>query len=126
MNGNEFLTVSEFASRKNLSRTQVWRRIHTGRIPAERGSANGKHCYLIPADWADNYTSSGERVLAPEAETALMRVPEVAKRLGFSPEQVRRWVRSGDLPAVRNGDRGVMRIPREAVETFFKKLNNPA
>lgn len=126
MNDNDFLTVDEFGSRTGLSRTQIWRRIHTGRIPAERGSANGKHCYLIRADWADNYNGNGQRILAPEAETALLRVPEVAQRLGFSPEQVRRWVRSGDLPAVRNGDRGVMRIPREAVESFYNRLNNPA
>ncbi|MEO6317507.1 MAG: helix-turn-helix domain-containing protein [Acidimicrobiales bacterium] len=38
----------------------------------------------------------------------MLTVPEVARRLGRNPETVRRWIRSGRLPATKVGTQHVV------------------
>ena len=51
----------------------------------------------------------------------LLTVHEVAARLGAHIETVRRWIRSGDLPAMRPGGRRLgYRVAESDLEQFLK------
>ena len=46
----------------------------------------------------------------------MLKVPEVAKRLGLNPETIRRWLREGKLRGVLvGGTRGGYRVPESEV-----------
>lgn len=49
---------------------------------------------------------------------SLLTTEQVAERLNVHPESVRRYVRSGELPAIRKGR--LIRIERKAVEEFLQ------
>jgi len=55
----------------------------------------------------------------------LLTVPEAAKRVGRSPETVRRWIRSGRLPARKVGTQHVI-DELELEETMSEQLPLPA
>ena len=49
----------------------------------------------------------------------LLTAFEVAEQLGYSPETVRRWTRSGELPGYRIGGR--LRYPEDEVEQWVQE-----
>lgn len=49
----------------------------------------------------------------------LLTVDEVAERVKVHPETVRRWIKSGRLPAVRPGD-GPYRVYSADFDRFFE------
>ncbi len=55
------------------------------------------------------------------ADTQLLTVEEVAQRLKMHPETVRRWIRDGQLHAIRfgTGKRASLRIRESEVERFL-------
>lgn len=50
-----------------------------------------------------------------------MRLEDVADKLAISPGQARRLVRSGDLPAIKLGGRGVWRVERRVLEEYINR-----
>jgi excisionase family DNA binding protein len=54
----------------------------------------------------------------------LLRVREVAERLGVTPSRVYQLTRSGEIPSVRVG--GALRIPREAWEEWLDRQRDRA
>jgi excisionase family DNA binding protein len=54
-------------------------------------------------------------------ETRFMTLPAVAEELSVSPTQVYALLRSGDLPGVKIGGRGVWRIERTELEAFITR-----
>ena len=50
----------------------------------------------------------------------LLTVPEVARELRLSLPTVYRRVSSGDLRALRLGEHGPLRIPRDALQEFVQ------
>ena len=50
------------------------------------------------------------------SEQTLVKVAEAAKRLGTSPDTVRRLVKLGELPVVRFGQHGHLRFRSEDIE----------
>ncbi len=59
-------------------------------------------------------------------QTTYLTTSQVAQRLACSPSQVRAWVRTGQLPAVRVGDRGHWRIPASALDGLTDGRRVPA
>jgi excisionase family DNA binding protein len=50
----------------------------------------------------------------------LLHVKEAAAELGVHPSTLRRHIHGGDLEAVRLGDGGRYRIPRQALDDFLR------
>ena len=59
------------------------------------------------------------------AATKLLRVPEVAERLGLKPTTIRLMIARRELPVVRPTRRAV-RIREEDLEAFIKRHYTPA
>ncbi len=53
----------------------------------------------------------------------MITVPEAAKRAGRDPETIRRWIRSGDLPARKIGTQHV--IEEDDLEAFLEAEQLP-
>ena len=51
----------------------------------------------------------------------LLRIRETAEMLGLNPETLRRWDRSGKLPAIKISQRGDRRYRKEDIEKFISK-----
>ena len=52
-------------------------------------------------------------------DTHLLTVEDVSKRLQIKPDTIRRWIRSGKLPAIELGGR--LRIDPNDLQEFLKK-----
>ena len=50
-----------------------------------------------------------------------MRLEDVAEELSVNMPQVRSLVRSGDLPAIKVGGRGVWRVERTELEAYIDR-----
>ena len=57
--------------------------------------------------------SERERLLRPE---------EVAERLGIAATTARAWLRTGKLPAVKVGDRGLLRMREVDMDRYIRGL----
>jgi excisionase family DNA binding protein len=57
------------------------------------------------------------------AEPRLFTIADVAKYLSVSEAQVYSLVRSGELPAVKLGGRGVWRIDRQRLDDYIERLH---
>ena len=67
-----------------------------------------------------------ETMGAPAEETIeprLFTIADVARYLSVSESQVYALVRSGQLPAVKLGGRGVWRIDRQRLDDFIERLH---
>lgn len=53
-----------------------------------------------------------------------MTLDEVAAYLSVSPAQVYALVRSGDLPAIKIGGRGIWRVGRAQLEQYINQLHD--
>lgn len=62
---------------------------------------------------------------APEArvEPRFFTLEDVARYLSVSERQVYALVRSGDLPAVKIGGRGVWRVAKDQLEAYVDRLH---
>lgn len=58
----------------------------------------------------------------PGIEPRLLNLEDVAAYLAVSVPQVYALVRSGELPAVKIGGRGVWRVDRRRVEEYLERL----
>lgn len=56
-------------------------------------------------------------------EPRLFTIADVAKYLSVSEAQVYSLVRSGQLPAVKLGGRGVWRIDRQRLDDYIERLH---
>lgn len=56
------------------------------------------------------------------ADRRFLRPEEVAAELSVTVSQVYTLMRSGQLPAVKIGKRGVWRVSREQLETYVARL----
>ena len=58
-----------------------------------------------------------------EIQPRFLTLEDVATYLSVSVPQVYALVRSGELPAIKIGGRGVWRVDREQLETYVEKLH---
>jgi excisionase family DNA binding protein len=63
----------------------------------------------------------GDLPSTSNVEARLFTIADVAKYLSVSEAQVYAIVRSGDLPAVKLGGRGVWRIDRHKLEEYIER-----
>ncbi len=49
----------------------------------------------------------------------MLRLSEVAERLGVSSRAVLRWIHDGDLPATRGGDRRMWLVEEKELENLL-------
>lgn len=65
--------------------------------------------------------------MSTEALTPLLTVQDVADKLGVSTASVRRYIRNGDLAAVRLGGRAgaSVRVPADALDEFVTDVSAP-
>ena len=68
----------------------------------------------------DDYGELGER---PPIEPRLLTLDEVAVYLSVSKAQVYAMVRSGELPGVKVGGRGVWRVDRQKLDDYIEQLH---
>jgi excisionase family DNA binding protein len=59
----------------------------------------------------------------PTRETRFMTLEDVAAYLNVSVAQVYALVRSGELPAIKIGGRGVWRVGRDKLEAYVERLH---
>jgi excisionase family DNA binding protein len=67
--------------------------------------------------------SSDERSREPAIEPRFLTLEDVATYLNVSVPQVYALVRSGSLPAIKIGGRGVWRVDREQLEGYVARLH---
>jgi excisionase family DNA binding protein len=60
----------------------------------------------------------------PGVEPRFYRLEDVATILNVRVAQVYALVRSGDLPAVKLGGRGVWRVDRNQLESYIERLHD--
>jgi excisionase family DNA binding protein len=60
----------------------------------------------------------------PGVEPRFYRLEDVATILNVRVAQVYALVRSGDLPAVKLGGRGVWRVDRQQLEDYIERLHD--
>ncbi len=60
----------------------------------------------------------------PKVQARLLMLEDVAAYLSVSVPQVYALVRSGDLPGIKLGGRGVWRVDREQLEAYIQRLQN--
>ena len=88
----------------------------------EHGSAgaSGQHCSGLPVSgsMSSDQTDRSDRSHDRSSNGATLSVPTAASELGISEATVRRWIRSGKLPAtqVNYGQRHTWHIPADAIE----------
>jgi len=61
---------------------------------------------------------TGERKAVPSTRT-MLSIREVAAEFGVSEKTIRRWIKTGDLPAWRRGQ--VLRVSRAALDAFLRE-----
>jgi excisionase family DNA binding protein len=67
---------------------------------------------------------SAEDSTTSPVEARFMTLEDVAIYLNVSVPQVYSLVRSGDLPAVKIGGRGVWRVDRRQLEAYIERLHD--
>lgn len=104
-------TVKETASRLQISVDTVYRLINMGRLHVTR--APGHPTDVVEEDIEALFGTVEDEV------TDMLTLPRAAKRLGVSPEMVRRLVKDGQLPGYKYGpNNSPIRIPAPAVDAF--------
>jgi excisionase family DNA binding protein len=76
-----------------------------------------KFALMTPSKSAGSTPSSG-------VEPRFLTLEDVATYLSVSVPQVYALVRSGSLPAIKIGGRGVWRVDREQLEAYVERLHN--
>lgn len=66
----------------------------------------------------------GTKSSSPAIEPRFMTLEDVAIYLSVSVPQVYALVRSGELPAVKIGGRGVWRVDRNQLEEYLNRLHD--
>jgi excisionase family DNA binding protein len=66
----------------------------------------------------------GDSPSISNVEPRLFTIADVAKYLSVSEAQVYAIVRSGELPAVKLGGRGVWRVDRHKLEEYIERLHD--
>lgn len=61
---------------------------------------------------------------AAQIEPAFLTLEDVARFLSVSVPQVYSLVRSGDLPAIKIGGRGVWRVGRAQLDAYVERLHH--
>lgn len=61
--------------------------------------------------------------MTPAVVPRFLTLPDVATYLNVSERQVYALVRSGDLPAIKIGRRGVWRVDRQRLESWIESLH---
>lgn len=81
MSNKEHVTITELAKVMGLSRVQVFRKIKSGEIPAEKVGS----IYIIPAEYTSLYTGEmtarDEKVIAAGVDKVVSQYGEVLKKL---------------------------------------------
>lgn len=118
MTDTDLLTPKQAADMLGQTTNQVYRRIHAGVLPAVAGrSRNAK--YLIRSDDLDAYITAGQPGWS-DVDGDMMRVPQVARAIGFTDATVRRLCYEGVLTFTRgSGTKGHLRIHRASVEDYL-------
>lgn len=86
----------------------------------------GKHRQILARGGvrADTFSVARQGTPKPASEVAprYLKLEDVAAYLSVSVPQVYALVRSGDLPAVKIGGRGVWRVDREKLDAYLENL----
>lgn len=81
MSNKNYLTITELAKVMGLSRVQVFRKIKSGEVPAEKVG----NVYIIPAEYASLYTGEmtarDEKAIVIGVDRVVTQYGEVLKKL---------------------------------------------
>jgi excisionase family DNA binding protein len=70
----------------------------------------------------DTRPMAKEKEAAPQVEARYWDLPDVAAYMSVSVPQVYALVRSGELPAVKIGGRGIWRVDRRKLDDYLDNL----
>ena len=117
----ETMTIREVAAVMNLSRAQIYNRMHSGDLRGRVSRERGRSIYVIEA-------ASVEEVLRQEREESegtgvFLSAAQVARRLGMSLEAVRAMARSGILRGTKTRSTGLGKwwFHRDVVDAWAAK-----
>jgi excisionase family DNA binding protein len=68
-------------------------------------------------------SGAGGRQGSPAVEPRFLTLEDVATYLSVSVPQVYALVRSGELPAIKIGGRGIWRVDKGQLETYVERLH---
>lgn len=71
---------------------------------------------------AEKDQNKDEKQPAPEIEPRFYTIEQTAQYLNVSVQQVYSLVRSGDLPGIKIGGRGVWRVGKEHLEEYVERV----
>lgn len=119
---SEMFTVEQAGEKLGLTRPQVYRRVEQGALVGVRARVDGRQRWLITPESVERYAAGGVDLVGDDTGE-LLRVPAAAKILGYTPEHVRRLVRSGELAAKRGEQRtSQIRILRSSIEKYLSSI----
>lgn len=119
MDDARLLTANEVADRLGLTVHQVYRRMRRGDLAY---TTDGPHrsTYYVTADALQRYIDAGQRLSKPKRDQSMLSVPQVAAKLNYTDETVRRLCYDGKLAFTKGAGRnGHLRIPREALDAYL-------
>ena len=79
--------------------------------------------YLTPSAVIFGAMAPADDAARPEIEPRFLTLEDVATYLSVSTPQVYALVRSGELPAIKIGGRGVWRVDRKQLEAYVDRLH---
>lgn len=76
-----------------------------------------------PRSGQEDATQGSDGGPRPNIEPRFLTLDDVATYLSVSTTQVYALVRSGDLPAIKVGGRGVWRVDREQLDAYIERMH---
>lgn len=119
MDDARLLTANEVAETLGLTVHQVYRRMRRGDLAYTTDGPARSTYYVQPAD-LQAYIEAGQPISKPRRDSSMMSVPEVAAKLNFTDETVRRLCYDGKLQYTKgSGRNGHLRIPRASFDAYL-------
>lgn len=122
-----FLTVAETAAVLEVDKLEIYRRVHSGELPAIRVGRSVRIPEQALGDPRPSTPATGEpaapapaRDERPLSQVQLLTVAQAAALMNVSKMTIYRLVHSGELPAVRTGRS--FRIPDQAIRDYAPEL----
>jgi excisionase family DNA binding protein len=101
-----YLTIAETAARLGVSRARVHQLIELNRLTATAARLGQRRLTLVDEGSVERRLET----LPNPSNAAYLTIPRAAKHLNRSPDTLRRWIKSGRLPAVKQHNQWVVSV----------------
>lgn len=91
-----YITVTEAAQRLGVSRARVHQLIDDNKLPSMAAMHGARRIRLVPEAAVNDRTRN-----LPGADPGYLTINDAAAAVDRSPETLRKWIKQGRLPAVK-------------------------